>query len=89
MEGLGDVEEITEENKSKIIKNLKLMAGKKSQIKKQLSNIDAMIHQDPVLEGKAFGVIGADNKIRKALFNCVTSQYFDYFIIAVIILSAV
>ena len=32
MEGFEDVEEISEENKEKIIKNLKLMAGKKAKI---------------------------------------------------------
>ena len=42
-----------------------------------------------MLEGKAFGLIGAENTIRKFLFKMVTSKYFDYFIIAVIILSAV
>jgi len=39
MEGLEDVEEISEENKEKIIKNLKLMAGNKTKLKKKLSNL--------------------------------------------------
>ena len=44
MEGQDEVEEISEENKTKIIKNLKLMACKKSsKIKKQLSNLDGII----------------------------------------------
>jgi hypothetical protein len=50
MEGQDEVEEITEEEKTKIIKNLKLMAGKSgSKIKKQLSNIEGLLPQDPIL----------------------------------------
>ena len=50
MAGQDEVEEISEENKTKIIKNLKLMAGKSgSKIKKQLSNIEGLLPQDPIL----------------------------------------
>jgi hypothetical protein len=50
MEGQDEVEEISEEDKTKIIKNLKLMAGKSgSKIKKQLSNIEGLLPQDPIL----------------------------------------
>jgi hypothetical protein len=34
-----DIEEMTEENKTKIIKNLKIIAGNKTKIKKKLSNL--------------------------------------------------
>ncbi len=57
-------------------------------MKKKLSKVEGVVEEDPELEGMAFNLVSAKNPIRVMLFKMVTSKYFDYFIIAVIILSA-
>lgn len=48
-----------------------------------------LIDDNLILEGKSLGIFSTENKFRKFIFDVISNRKFDYFIVLVIIVSAV
>jgi hypothetical protein len=76
-----------------VVKKMQMAALKKKQKRIKLKKKQSMLHGimlvEPALEGRAFGIIDKNNSFRRVMFRIVTNKYFDYFIIVMIVLSAV
>lgn len=76
-----------------VVKKMQMAALKKKQKRIKLKKKQSMLHGimlvEPAVEGRAFGIIDKNNSFRRVMFRIVTNKYFDYFIIVMIVLSAV
>jgi voltage-dependent calcium channel L type alpha-1D len=76
-----------------VVKKMQMAALKKKQKRIKLKKKQSMLHGimlvEPALEGRAFGIIDKNNSFRRVMFRIVKNKYFDYFIIVMIVLSAV
>ena len=90
MDGTAEKEQLKQ---NIVVKKMQMAALKKKQKRIKLKKKQSMLHGimlvEPTLEGRAFGIIDKNNSFRRVMFRIVTNKYFDYFIIVMIVLSAV
>lgn len=60
----------------------------KKDLRKGMSRQMAVVNE-LIIEGKSLGCLEVNSKLRRFLFNIVTDRRFDYFVIVIIIISAV